>query len=164
MQDGIATDTETSLMWLCFAHGQTWQNGTAVGEAKQVDWQMAFYEARNCNRQGGYAGFTDWRLPTVDELKTLIAKVNGIQWNRIDADVFPNNKSKSKWFWSSLPYSDYSSDAWVVGFDSVSVTVASSIRVEALLFDSCVENSAAQWLRDVASVFCSYAVRLVRIG
>lgn len=117
VQDGIATDTETGLTWLRFAHGQTWQNGTAVGGARQVDWQMAFYEARDFNRQGGYADYTDWRLPTIDELKTLINRIKGKKSNYIDADVFPNNDRS---FWSSSPYavgySGDTSEAWTVGF------------------------------------------------
>ena len=30
VQDGVATDTETGLMWLRFAHGKQWENGKSV--------------------------------------------------------------------------------------------------------------------------------------
>jgi hypothetical protein len=96
VQDGIATDTETGLTWLRFAHGQTWQNNTTMGEAEWTDgWKPAFEVAKQFNTQGGYAGFTDWRLPAIDELKTLIDKVKGKDGNYIDAEVFPNNKHYS---------------------------------------------------------------------
>ena len=113
VQDGIAEDTETGLMWLRFAHGQTWQNGTAVGDAKKVNWNKAFEIAKQFNQQGGYAGHSDWRLPTVDELKSLIDRVKGKSGNFIDTDVFPKN---APWFWSSSPYAGSSLNACFVDF------------------------------------------------
>jgi len=114
IQDGIATDTETGLTWLRFAHGQRWQNGTAVGDANRVKWETAFDVVEKFNRQGGYAGYTNWRLPTILELETLIDKVKGKEGNYIDADVFPNNNSR---FWSSSPNVGNSGSAWLVYFD-----------------------------------------------
>ncbi len=111
VQDGVATDTETDLMWCRFAHGQVWQNGTAVGDAEPVKWLTAFDVAKRLNQQGGYAGYTDWRLPTIDELKTLIDKKLA---NYINVGVFPNN---TVWFWSSSPINgSYSQFAWAVNF------------------------------------------------
>ncbi len=115
VQDGIATDTETGLTWLRFEHGQTWQNNTVVGETKFVAWESAFEVAKQFNQCGGYAGFTDWRLPTIDELKTLLEKHKNEKGCYIDADVFPH----CEWFvWSSSPYagSGYSGCALVVNF------------------------------------------------
>jgi hypothetical protein len=116
VQDGIATDTKTGLIWLRFAHGQTWQNGTAVSDAEKCAWKNAFEVAKRFNQQGGYAGYTDWRLPTIDELKTLIDKVKGKPGNYIDADVFPKNVSL---FASSSPdayRSIFSNYASIVNF------------------------------------------------
>jgi hypothetical protein len=106
VQDGVATDTETGLMWLRFAHGQRWENGTVVGDAKKLIWDDAMKIPDTFNRQG-YAGYNNWRVPNIYELKSLIDKVKGTYGNYIDADVFPQNEM---WFWSSLY------DSWVVNF------------------------------------------------
>uniref|UniRef100_UPI0040574FC7 caspase, EACC1-associated type n=1 Tax=Candidatus Electronema sp. TaxID=2698783 RepID=UPI0040574FC7 len=113
VKDGIAIDTETGLMWLRFAYGQIWKNATAEGNARKVNWETAFEAAKDFNREGGYAGYNDWRLPNIDELKTLIDKLNGEKSNYIDADVFNNNSYKhSVWngnacYWSSSPKTSY---------------------------------------------------------
>jgi hypothetical protein len=117
VQEGIATDSETGLTWLRFAHGQTWQNNTAVGNTEAVNWETAFEVAKQFNQRGGYGGFTDWRLPTLDELKTLIDKDKGREGNYIDADVFPNNVTSYYWYWSASPVANSSYDAWIVYFD-----------------------------------------------
>ena len=120
VDNGVATDTETDLMWCRFAHGQTWQNGTAVGDVEQVKWKAAFDASKRFNQQGGYAGYTDWRIPSIDELKTLIDKVKGKNGNYIDADTFPNNTSL---FWSSSEESDLSNRcAWIIFFSDGSVS------------------------------------------
>ncbi len=111
VQNGIATDTETGLIWLRFAYGQTWLNNTAVGKAKEVCWEDAFHNAEQFNQQGGYADYASWRLPTVNELKTLIDKTK--KSNCIDTDIFPNNSGS--FFWSSTPSSP--SNAWFVLFN-----------------------------------------------
>ncbi len=113
VQDGIAEDTETGLMWLRFAHGQTWQNETVIGDVKGADWRQAFEIVKQFNQLGGYAGHSDWRLPTIDELKTLIDRVKGKSGNFIDMDVFPEN---APWYWSSSPVARYNYDAWIVSF------------------------------------------------
>ena len=113
VQDGIATHTETGLMWLRFAHGQQWKNGNIIGNGEAVKWNEAMKIPGKFNKKGGYGGFTDWRVPNIDELKTLIDKVKGELGNYIDADVFPKNG----WgFWSSSPYADGRDGAWGVGF------------------------------------------------
>jgi hypothetical protein len=114
-------------MWLRFTYGQQWQNNTAQGKAKAVNWQTAFEVAKEFNKNSGYANYSDWRLPTIEELKTLIDEEKGIEGNYIDADAFPNN---APWFWSASPVAYYSSNAWIVyfdvgydGWDSVSMAI-----------------------------------------
>ncbi len=94
VQDGIAFDTETGLTWLRFAHGQQWEKNNVIGEAKQIGWQDAMAIPIKFN-QKGYAGYNNWRLPNIDELKTLIDRNKGIKGNYIHADVFPKNRSSS---------------------------------------------------------------------
>jgi hypothetical protein len=98
-EDGTALDTETGLTWCRFAYGEEWQNNTVNGYGEETDWNTAFGVAKKFNRQGGYAGYTDWRLPTIEELSTL---------NRIDEinriAIFKTNNS---FFWSSSELDSY---------------------------------------------------------
>ncbi len=112
VEDGIATDTKTGLTWLRFAYGQQWENGTVVGDAKKLIWDDAMNISRVFN-QHGYAGYNDWRVPTIDELKTLIDKAKGTKGNYIDADIFPKNDLR---FWSCLPDANGGNYAWGINF------------------------------------------------
>jgi hypothetical protein len=63
-------------------------------------------------------GKKDWRMPTIDELKGLLAIESTInqplnELLSIDANYFPNTNF---WYWSSSPNADGSSHAWLVYF------------------------------------------------
>jgi hypothetical protein len=111
---GVAIDREMKLMWLRFAHGQVWQNETATGTVHEVTWQKAFAVADEFNEQGGYSWHKDWRLPTLDELRTLIDRDNAKDGNYIHAVVFPNNAGS---FWTATPYPYTENYAWVLDFN-----------------------------------------------
>ncbi len=114
--DGTALDTETGLMWCRFVLGQTWRVDNVIESAKQFTWQAALEAAQEFNRQGGFAGHQDWRVPSVNELKTLIENrppKNADAIHFIDDRVFPGNPP---WVWSSTPYAGYGGGAWFVHF------------------------------------------------
>ncbi len=106
VQDGIATHIETGMMWLRFAHGQQWKNGTVEGYIEDVNWHEAIKIPEEFNKKGGYGGFTDWRAPNIEELRTVIAKVNCEEEHCIDADIFPENGwgCSSSWPYTSSSY------------------------------------------------------------
>jgi hypothetical protein len=131
--DGTVTDVKTNLQWMRFSLGQKWENETCVGEAEGFTWKEAQQAAELINKHGGYAGYQDWRLPTIDELKSLVYCSSGQPktWNdtgeecegdyarpTIDSGAFPNIPSSWSWFWSASPLAGHSGRAWGVHFGS----------------------------------------------
>ncbi|MCL5796066.1 MAG: DUF1566 domain-containing protein [Gammaproteobacteria bacterium] len=70
-QDGTVTDSQTGLQWKRCSEGQNWTGNTCTGEAKKYDWNDATQLTSN------FAGKSDWRLPTITELNTLVYCSNG---------------------------------------------------------------------------------------
>jgi len=146
VQDGIAIDTETGLMWLRFSYGQDWDNGKVVGKKQtticdgettilksfnqtgkqKVGWNdmvknspVSVIEAKPIQKFISYFGYTDWRIPRIDELETLIDKQKGLQGNYIDTDVFCDDDNSNlywKWYWSSTASVVNNNYAFVVNF------------------------------------------------
>ena len=101
IQNEVATDIETGLMWLRFGYGQKWLNNTSSGSLKWINLNNAFEAIRLFNIQGDCVNYNDWRLPSIEELKYLIQNEKlGGSINRI----FPNSiNSINDWYWSSTP-------------------------------------------------------------
>ena len=95
--DGTVTDTSTGLMW---------QRGTAPGDKT---WQeaLAYCEALDLGDH------TDWRLPTINELRSLVDF--SCYSPSINTTYFPN--TLSSYYWSSTSYSKSTSYAWSVEFN-----------------------------------------------
>ena len=117
-------DAKTNLTWQRCSVGQRWVEGKGcVGEVKLFSYEDA-------QRQRDAI----WRVPTKDELATLIehGPMQRKQWTTIDEGAFPNTLAAG--YWTSTPYD--ATYAWHVVFDF---------------------GSIAYWYRSSA-----YAVRLVR--
>nr|MDU9046637.1 DUF1566 domain-containing protein [Candidatus Electrothrix aestuarii] len=65
--DGTITDTEIDLMWKRCLEGLSGVN-CEEGEVETYTWDDAVTRFKSVE----YAGYKDWRLPTIDELKTLV--------------------------------------------------------------------------------------------
>lgn len=69
--DNIVTDTKTGLMWKQCSEGLSGAD-CMTGTAAFITWQEALVLADTQNISG-FAGYFDWRLPNVEELRSLTA-------------------------------------------------------------------------------------------
>ncbi|MBJ6967050.1 DUF1566 domain-containing protein [Vibrio cholerae] len=129
--DGTVFDKQTQLVWMRCSLGQSWDGKTCTGKAKKYTWHDATKLTHN------FAGSTAWRLPTIEELDSLVycskgrkpsARPNGkyvedtdgqclgdnYQRPTINIRAFPNTPDYV--YWSSSPYAYNSSNAWDVYF------------------------------------------------
>ena len=91
----VVNDTKTGLMW---------QDDT-LGSAMQ--WESAIITCENLT----LGGYSDWRLPNIRELKSI---VDNTKVNPALASVFTSFGSNV--YWSSTSSSGMSINAWSVGF------------------------------------------------
>lgn len=131
--NGTVTDTQTGLMWMRCSIGQRWNGTTCTGEATRHNWAAANRFTNNHR----FAGHSDWRLPTIDELSSLVycssgkrrsferpngrfvVEVNGrcegdFLRPTINQHAFP--ASPRMFVWSSSTLSSDSNSAWFVKF------------------------------------------------
>ncbi len=110
--DGTITDTVTGLSWKKCMEGVT-GNLCDTGAAASFTWRAALQRPGVVNGGGGFAGYTDWRLPNIKELTSIVEeKCSG---PAINLTRFPNTLSSD--VWSGSPYADYSDYAWYVNFN-----------------------------------------------
>ena len=68
----------------------------------------------NTTPVGGFAGKTNWRVPTKDELVSLVDYSISTTDPKINETYFPNTVANG--YWSSTTYAPVTADAWGVGF------------------------------------------------
>ena len=66
---------------------------------------------KNSVNTSALCGYTDWRMPTKEELQGILASSGS---PRIDTTWFPNTQATL--YWSSSPYVGYNNGAWYVDF------------------------------------------------
>jgi hypothetical protein len=94
--DNIVTDSTTGLQWQDDAVGNTmpWEEAIAYCKALELDT------------------YSDWRLPNVNELKTIVDRS---KYNPAIVSGFTN--FGSSYYWSSTSYKYRTGSAWIVNFD-----------------------------------------------
>jgi hypothetical protein len=107
--DNVVTDNKTGLMWKQCSEGLT---GADCGTGTLVSY--TWKQALDLPITEDFAGFSDWRVPNIEELRS-IAAINCFN-PAINEMAFPN--TPSDWFWSSSPVADFDSGAWIVVFGS----------------------------------------------
>jgi hypothetical protein len=110
--NGTVTDTETGLMWMKCTLGRSGSN-CETGAYVDVNWKQALDAAQSANGAGTF-GYTDWRLPSLNELVTLteMACVSPA----INSAFFPTTLNSLYWTSSPSPVDDNS--AWYVSFST----------------------------------------------
>lgn len=100
------TDNLTGLMW---AKNANLPNGTRT-------WQGALDYIASLNSSGGLCGYTDWRLPNINELESFVhaGESNTATW--LNSQGFTN--VQSTYYWSSTTYAYNTLRAWGVDMGS----------------------------------------------
>ena len=99
VQGGSVYDKKTDLTWMRCSQGQKWKDDLGcVGVAEKLTKAKA---------DRGFAG--GWRVPTVDELKTIVAK--NCKNPAIDEELFPD--TPTEWYRTSTMDG---SRCWTVNF------------------------------------------------
>ena len=100
--DGTITDNRTGLMWVKDGNSEGCNNGG------YLTWEQALTFCEGLS----YAGYSDWRLPNVRELESIVDA--GERLPAINTTYFPN--TMSSYYWTSTTYVPNTSFAWVVYF------------------------------------------------
>jgi hypothetical protein len=117
--DGTITDTRTGLMWEKLS-----DDGTIHDKDTAYTWMNAFSTKVAMLNADSFAGFTDWRVPNVNELQSLVGY--GAAYPAINAAFNTNcaatctvltcSCTQPSAYWSSSTYQDVPSITWVVYF------------------------------------------------
>ncbi len=111
--DGTVTHIPTGLVWKICSEGQTAVGGTCAGTASSnYTWAQALELASTSN----FAGKTDWRLPNIRELNSLVEECRHSP--SINDTIFPATTSVEFWSGSPNAYNpgNISGNAWKVSF------------------------------------------------
>lgn len=96
-ENGTVLDKTTGLTWMRCVLGQRWEGGACTGIAARYTWQDTDWTKDTVNLEG-YAGHTDWRVPLVPELASIVEL--GCADQRVNLTVFPETPTVP--FWSSM--------------------------------------------------------------
>lgn len=105
----VVADAVTGLLWQGCPNGLSGLD-CATGEASSLDW---FHAIDACNTLA-WGGHTDWRVPDVKELDSLIDSQQ--RSPSIDPLAFPG--TPTGWYWTSTTYASDISFAWHANFSS----------------------------------------------
>lgn len=115
-------DADDSYSWRNTDAAQNDDNAGALGAAS-ICYGYDEEKAQSfCNTEAfvnrvnaeGYCGFKDWRLPSREELRSIVDY--GRHTPAIDTDYFPD--TKSSFYWSATSYAASAQHAWAIDFET----------------------------------------------
>lgn len=107
--DGSVTHKQTSLTWKRCAEGLSWSGSECTGTVRTYTWNAA-------NALGG----DGWRLPTINELQTLVEYAVADPGPTINTTIFPDMSGaiSEANFWSASAFAGGLGNAWDINFDN----------------------------------------------
>lgn len=99
LTDGTVLAPKTKLMWMRCLVGQTLINGVCTGSMSLFAWE----DALNAAKAQTFAGHSDWRLPNIKELVSILE--DRCSEPSLNSDLFPISDLFSAW--SSTPSALY---------------------------------------------------------
>lgn len=127
-QKQTVIDTRSDLMWSRCLLGASWNGTTCEGRPTQYGWQEIHDLVKTLN----YAGYSDWRVPTLEELKSLAVRKSSppeLEKFYLDNEVFPipncqgkqtaaglNSNGHICWHWTDSPIEGSRHYAWILYF------------------------------------------------
>ena len=115
--DGTVIDPRTKLVWKRCDEGATWNGNTCTGQLIITDWFKAMQVAKDSR----FLGKNDWRLPSKDELSTVVGEYEGgCKSNNTEKGQYAVSGAlgqvRGAYLWSYSPSNDDIQAAWFVGF------------------------------------------------
>ena len=110
----VVLDENTGLMWVRSLSALDGTDGEGARGNVRLDTVLHWQAAIDTAAALQYAGFDDWRLPTVNELDSILDF--GRSEPALDRAAFPESDSRipSPYFWTSTTYPDTPSSAYYV--------------------------------------------------
>lgn len=124
--NGTVTDSNTGLIWQKCSNGLS---GTdcSTGTVASDTWVNALSYCEGLS----LGGRTDWRLPSINELRSIVDTGNYLP--AINAGFFPNTTTR---YWSSSVYVSDTTSAWIVDFNHGSVSY--NVKSLSTIYVRCV--------------------------
>ena len=117
---GLRAASNTYTNYDNTAAAQFWNGSAYVNPTQtQIDAATNTVGYVNSVNASALCGYTDWRLPTADELQGIVDYSVALPGPTVDVSWFPNTVGDD--YWSSPPYVGNASYAWFVNFGLGSV-------------------------------------------
>lgn len=107
----VLTDTRNGNVWLRCPVGMAWDGNTCSGNSLTYTFREALGVVAELNA-AQTAGRSDWRLPTVEELSSIVER--RCFKPAIDLKAFPYSPESG--FWTDSPVEGVQPRTWVVHF------------------------------------------------